>query len=156
MGEEGKRIINRLEEGVVIDHVLPRQSPVIAEDLGLYKRARGTVIVADKLVSPSIGVKGLIKVQGIYLTDDELNRVALYSPDATVSRIFEGEVVEKRQVEIPENLEGLIDCPNPNCVSVDSGERLISSFKYNRETEHFTCGYCSYSFSREEILLNPG
>jgi aspartate carbamoyltransferase regulatory subunit len=147
-----KRIINPIENGFVIDHSLPGQASKIADTLSLYKRGRGVILVADGLPSPRMGRKGLIKVQDLKLGDYELDLVALYSPNATISFIKDWELAEKRKAKIPERLEGLVYCSNPNCITNDSNEKE-SPLVYFRDNR-FVCHYCRVRFPKDEARLN--
>ncbi|RUM45057.1 MAG: hypothetical protein DSY35_01285 [Desulfurobacterium sp.] len=51
------------------------------------------------------------------LKEEEVNKISLISPRATINIIRDYEVVEKRKVEIPEIVEGVLKCANPNCIT---------------------------------------
>lgn len=152
MAEEGRRIIGFIDEGVVIDHLPQGAAFKVAQILDVEKGGKGRVTLGDGYESKKIGRKSLIKIEGRGLSEYELNVIALVAPNASISFIKRGKVLDKRKADIPEKLENLVYCANPNCITNDAGEKLQSLIYYNNGI--FKCHYCEHSFSREEARLN--
>jgi aspartate carbamoyltransferase regulatory subunit len=64
-----------------------------------------------------LGTKAIIKINDRYPSSHEIDRIALFAPDARVNTIRGFEVVEKRRVEVPSRIEGFVRCANPMCVT---------------------------------------
>lgn len=150
--ENGRQSVRKIENGLVVDHLDPKITWKLAELLDLRKYGDrvtlGNHYRSGKVVG---GEKGFLKIEGRGLSDYEMNLISLIAPNATVNIIQNGEVVDKRQVEIPGVLEGIVDCPNLGCVSHREGEKFPSVIRYHGGI--FTCHYCRADFLREDISL---
>ncbi len=106
----------RIDNGIVIDHLPHWSAYKVLDILGL----RGTdslVTVGFGLQSDKMGQKDLMKVENLTLTAQDVNRIALVAPNATINRIENSEIVDKFKVLLPDRLEGLVRCPNPGCIT---------------------------------------
>ena len=83
--------ISAIEEGTVIDHIPTDATFKVFEILDLENH-KGIVSIATNLASKSIGKKGIVKVGGKSLTQEEVNKIAIVAPDATVNLIKSFEV----------------------------------------------------------------
>jgi len=146
-------IIGYIENGTVIDHIPFGKVWSIANLLGVNKEGKGRVSLGEGYKSEKFGRKGILKIEGMRLSEEQLNLIALVAKYATVSIIYGGGVQRKLKIEIPETLKGIVLCPNLNCISNDSGERVKSLINYNLR-EGFSCHYCSTEFKREELRFN--
>jgi len=108
--------VRKLREGTVIDHLTSGTAFNAFRVLGL-EGERGVVLIGMNLQSDKAGRKDIIKIENRELTRDELNRIALMSPDASISIIRGYRVVEKFRVELPDQIEGIVRCRNPNCIT---------------------------------------
>jgi len=70
--------------------------------------------VALNLDSKKMGNKGMIKIDNRFLTKDEVNKIAILAPNATVSIIKNYKVKQKITVKLPEELVGVLNCTNPS------------------------------------------
>lgn len=68
-----------------------------------------------------------------WLDPEELNKIALIAPNATINIVKNAEVVEKQKVTLPEIIEGIVYCTNPNCISNDSREPITSKIKVEKK-----------------------
>jgi aspartate carbamoyltransferase regulatory subunit len=142
-------IIGRIENGVVIDHIPKGKVWQVAEILKLeLKSAR--VSLADNCESHKIlGGKGLIKIENFYPSSKELNLVSLVAPQATITILNEGNILDKKRVEVPPVLEGIINCSNHNCISVQEHEKVIPKIFFKDGV--FSCYYCEKKFGKDRI-----
>jgi len=146
--------ITRIENGLAIDHLNPGTAWKIAQLLHLYDHG-GRVSLGDGYDSGKVegGQKGFLKIEGRTLSNYEINLIALVAPNATVNVIQEGNVVDKRKVEIPGMLEGIVSCANPACVSNKEGEQFPPRINYDSYKSLFSCHYCRHIFGVDEIKL---
>ncbi|NOQ29285.1 MAG: aspartate carbamoyltransferase regulatory subunit, partial [Methanosarcinales archaeon] len=71
-----------------------------------------------------------------------VDKIALISPDATINIIRDYEVVEKHRVILPSQIEGVVRCINPNCIT-NTDEPVKPRFVIRRgERVELRCMYC--------------
>ena len=135
--------IAAIKNGTVIDHIgngLALDVLRIIGASGLDKDS--TVSVALHVRSGKLGWKDIVKVENMELSARKVNAIALIAPTATISIIRDFKVQEKRAVDLPEMIVGVVRCPNPNCIS-NQGEPIESEFRVSRRRPVvLTCVYC--------------
>ena len=140
--------IAKIETGIVIDHIPAGRALLISQVLGLNALARETgdiIAMGINFESASITKKDIIKVENLVLTLDILNVVALIAPDATVSRIEDGEVIEKHKVQAPTDIGDIVVCPDMFCIT--NHEEVPGKFVVVRkEPLTLMCHYCETEF----------
>jgi len=158
MSIEKALLIGEIENGTVIDHIPERAVLKIPQIFKLYDRETGRISIGDKYPSTRLkGLKGVIKIEGVFLTQEEIHLLALIAPGATISFIRDGKVFgdKIRKIEPPEVLEGIVNCLNPNCIS-----RFIPKYHTRPEAlpkirflggDKFRCFYCEKNYSREDL-----
>ena len=136
--------VSAIKNGTVLDHIPSGQVFKVIDILGLYDSAH-PVTFGVNLDSKSMGSKGIIKISERFFKDDELNKIALIAPNASVNIIRDFEVVEKKVLTIPETITGIvrcIKCINPMCVT--NHENIPTKFKtiVNGSRIRLSCSYC--------------
>ncbi|MDD4068085.1 MAG: aspartate carbamoyltransferase regulatory subunit, partial [Bacteroidales bacterium] len=118
MTTENKKelIVSAIENGTVIDHIPVDTVLMVLSILGLDKY-EDEVLIGNNLNSKKYGKKGIIKARNKFFEQDDINKIALVAPNATLIVIRDYEVVEKKFVEIPEKIEKILKCINPNCIT---------------------------------------
>ena len=109
-------VVSALENGTVLDHI-PAQYVYKALDLLGLKDIESQITIGINLASKIYGRKGIIKIADKFFENEELNKLALIAPKATVNIIRDFKVVEKKKLEIPEVVVGIAKCKNPKCVT---------------------------------------
>ncbi len=143
--------VTGIREGTVLDHIENKATFKVAEILRLEQEER-MVLIGVNLQSGKVGKKGLIKIAGRALTPQEVNTIALIAPDATVNIIRDYRVVEKRKVELPDRLEGVVRCFNPNCVT--NQQAVDTSFEVLQSSPPtLRCTYCERVMSGTDITM---
>ncbi len=138
--------VRRIEHGTVIDHITAGQALNVLRILGVSGTTSAVVSVAMNVPSGAIGSKDIVKVEDRELEEEEVDRISLIAPNATINIIRDYEVIEKYRVELPERLEGVIKCSNPNCIS-NTNEPVISKFLVNKKPVELRCIYCDHVIS---------
>ena len=131
--------IDSIQNGVVIDHIQAGQGMKLYNLLKLDETELSVAIIRN-VVSRKMGKKDIIKIDA----DIPLNLdiVAYVDPGATVNIIRNGELVEKRQMELPETLTDVLFCKNPRCIT-STEQELKHIFKLtDREKKVYRCLYC--------------
>ena len=137
-------VVSALENGTVLDHI-PAENVYRALNLLNLKGIENQITIGINLNSKAQGRKGIIKVEDKFFEDEELNKLALIAPDATVNIIRDFKVVEKKKLELPEEVIGIAKCRNPKCVTNHQPikTRFATSKKDNKIS--LLCHFCEKS-----------
>ena len=111
-----ERLVAAIENGTVIDHIPAEKTHQVASLLGLFD-TRNQVTIGINFVSNKVGRKGIIKVSNRFFTDDEISRLSVVAPNVILNIIRDYDVIEKKTVETPDELVGIVKCNNPVCVT---------------------------------------
>jgi aspartate carbamoyltransferase regulatory subunit len=142
MTTENKKelIVSAIENGTVIDHIPVDTVLMVLSILGLDKY-EDEVLIGNNLNSKKYGKKGIIKARNKFFEQEDINKIALVAPNATLIVIRDYEVVEKKFVEIPEKIEKILKCINPNCIT--NKETIETKFNVIEEKPlKIQCHYC--------------
>lgn len=151
--EETKRElkISAIDEGTVIDHIPTDATFKVVEILDLENH-KGIVSIATNLQSKRLGKKGIVKVGGKSLTQDEVNKIAIVAPDATVNIIKNYDVKEKIKVKTPDVIDNVVKCSNPVCIT--NSEQVATKFYVvKKDPLKIKCHYCERSMGKEDIEI---
>ena len=143
--------IPAIKEGTVIDHIPSRVTFKVMRILDL-KEFKHAISVALNLKSKTLGKKGMIKVGNRFLTQDEVNKIAILAPNATVNIIKDYKVKEKIKVDIPDTIHNIIKCSNPNCIT--NNEKVKTLFHViNKAPLQVLCHHCERVMEAKDIAL---
>jgi aspartate carbamoyltransferase regulatory subunit len=153
MTHDNKLQVEAIKRGTVIDHI-PAQVGFKLLTLFQLTETEQRITIGLNLPSREQGRKDLIKIENTFLTDEQVNQLALYAPHATVNRIDEYEVVGKSRPNLPERIEKVLVCPNTNCIS--RSEPVYSSFAVKKRGEDISlkCKYCEKEFAHHVVLAD--
>ena len=136
-----------LENGTVIDHI---PSSKIFEVINLLhlEKVSTSVTIGINLKSKKMGHKSILKIADRFFTDEELNQLSVVTPNVSLAIIRDFEVVEKKQVRMPDELIGIIKCDNHKCIT--NNEPMKTHFHVlDKEKGILQCRYCN-----REVTLN--
>ncbi len=137
--------IGGLNEGIVLDHIHAGGAMEIYNYLNLEKLDCSVAIIKNAK-SNKMGKKDIVKID--QLIDIDFNMLAFLEPNMTINYIKDGVRVEKKQLDLPEHIYGIIKCKNPRCITSIEQE-LPHRFKLtNREKAIYRCEYCEQSFKQ--------
>jgi aspartate carbamoyltransferase regulatory subunit len=139
--------VSKIQSGTVIDHVTAGEALHVLSLLGIDGEGGATVSLGMNVPSDRLGRKDVVKVEGRELSDSELEVLSLIAPDATINIVRDYEVVEKRRVERPERVTGVLRCPNRDCIT-NAGEPVQTTFAVL--DDGLRCGYCG-DIVREDV-----
>lgn len=143
--------VSALCNGTVIDHIPADKLFEVVNILDIPSMTTN-VTIGYNLKSRKLGTKGLIKVADKFFTDEEVDRISLVAPNVVLNTIRDYQVVEKREVKMPEEIRGLVRCPNPKCVT--NNEPMTTFFKLvDKERGVIKCRYCEKETNIENISL---
>ncbi|HLB69655.1 MAG TPA: aspartate carbamoyltransferase regulatory subunit [Candidatus Methanoperedens sp.] len=138
--------VRRIKHGTVIDHITAGQALNVLRILGISGTTKAVVSVAMNVPSGVMGSKDIVKVEDRELEEEEVDRISLIAPNATINIIRDFEVIEKYKVDLPDSLEGVVKCDNPNCIS-NTNEPVTSKFIVNKKPVELRCIYCDHVIS---------
>jgi aspartate carbamoyltransferase regulatory subunit len=143
--------IAALQNGTVIDHIPSDQLFKVVSLLGIEK-LKTPVTIGYNLDSKKMGSKGILKIAGKFFEQDEINRISLIAPAVKLNIIRDYEVAEKKLVQLPDELTGIVKCNNPKCIS--NSEPMKTRFKViDKKMVTLKCEYCEMKTKKEDIVL---
>jgi aspartate carbamoyltransferase regulatory subunit len=131
--------VSKIRNGTVIDHITGGQALNVLAILGIDGTSGESVSVAMNMPSDRLGKKDIVKVEGKELSQNEVDVLSLIAPAASINIVREFEVVEKHRVSRPSLVEGILECPNHNCISTED-EPVRSRFAV--VDDGVRCEYC--------------
>ncbi len=140
-----------LKNGTVIDHIPSQKLFTVVSLLGL-EHMDNNITIGFNLESRLLGKKGIIKVADKFFSTDEINRIAVVAPNVRINIIRDYEVVEKIELELPDELVGIVKCSNPKCVT--NNEPMRTRFSViDKKTCTIKCHYCDKEQRRGDITI---
>lgn len=134
-------VVSALENGTVLDHI-PAENVYKALRILNLKGIENQITIGINLNSKQHGKKGIIKIADKFFEDDELNKLALLAPEATVNVIRDFKVVEKKKLETPKEVIGIAKCKNPKCVTNHQPIKTkFTTIEHGNEVS-LLCSYC--------------
>ena len=144
-------IVSAIDDGTVIDHIPARSLFQVIKILNL-ERFENQVLFGTNLDSKKYQKKALIKVRNKFFKIDEINKIALVAPTATIIVIKNYDVIKKIDVEIPDQINNLVKCFNPNCIT--NHEKIPTKFTViDKDELQVQCHYCEKIMEKEEIVF---
>ncbi|MEA3504443.1 MAG: aspartate carbamoyltransferase regulatory subunit [Bacteroidota bacterium] len=143
--------VSAIENGTVIDHIPTDKVFQVIKILHL-DNSEDQALFGINLDSKKYGKKGLIKISNTIFKIEEINKIALVAPNATLISIKNFEVVEKHQVEMPNEIGGYVKCINPKCIT--NNQNISSKFKLvtpENEELRLKCHYCEKTTKQHEM-----
>ena len=131
--------IGRIENGIVLDHITAGNGMNIYNVLGL-DGLDCTVALIKNADSPKMGKKDIIKISTLMDIDTDI--LGYLDPGTTVNIIRDGEVAERRTLELPQRVVGVIQCKNPRCIT-STEQEIVHEFKLaDPQKKIYRCIYC--------------
>ena len=144
-------IVSALENGTVIDHIPSKNVFQVIKILGLDS-FDNQILFGTNLDSRRYGKKGIIKVKNKFFEKEEINKIAIAAPSATLIVIRDFEIIEKKAVEVPEVVDKFIKCINPYCVT--NHENIPTRFAViDKDAIKLQCHYCEKTTSKENFIF---
>jgi len=137
--------VGKIEEGFVLDHIKAGKSLDIYEHLQLDKLDYPVAIIKNAR-SEKKGKKDILKVE-CDINKLNLDVLAFIDHSITVNVIKNGEIVEKKEPELPKQIKNVIRCHNPRCIT--SVEQELPHIFYLSDAERgiYRCKYCEEKYT---------
>lgn len=140
MSEKKQLVVSAIKDGTVIDHIPARLLFNVIDILGL-SHLESQITFGTNLESKKLGKKAIIKLSEVFFRKDDLDRIALVAPQAKIVSIKDYNVVEKKVVEVPDNIENIVKCVNPQCIT--NNQEIVTKFNViNKQPVSLKCHYC--------------
>jgi aspartate carbamoyltransferase regulatory subunit len=148
MKQDPKRglLVSPIKDGTVIDHITAGEALNVLKILGITGTTDECLSIATNVASREMKCKDIVKIENRELKKEEVDRIALIAPKATINIIRNYEVIDKKGVEIPDIVIGVIRCTNPGCIS-NTDEPIKSKFEVLDCGLH--CLYCDNLITRD-------
>jgi aspartate carbamoyltransferase regulatory subunit len=144
--------VSKIRDGTVIDHVAGGHALDVVKILGITGREKRVITIAINVPSKRLRTKDIVKIEGRELNPQEVHKIALLTPHATINIIRDYKVVEKQSVQLPKTIENIVKCSNPACVS-NSNEPVHAKFYVESEEPLLLkCHYCGYTMEKKDVL----
>ncbi len=131
--------IDSIHNGVVIDHITAGSGMRLYDLLGLDRTDLSVAIIRN-VNSHKMGKKDIIKIDADI--DVNLDVIGYVDPGATVNIIKDGVLAEKKAIDMPELLHGVIKCKNPRCITGVEQELQHVFRLTDRQKKEYRCVYC--------------
>ena len=151
MKEKKQLVVSAIKDGTVIDHIPAKLLFKVITILGL-DHIQNQITFGSNLESKKLGSKAIIKVSGIFFRKEDIDRIALVAPQAKINVIRNYGVVEKKTVEVPETIEGIVKCVNPKCIT--NNEDVKTKFEVvNKDPVKLRCHYCEKNTDQNNMVI---
>jgi len=140
--------VTRIKDGTVLDH-LPAGSALDILDI-LHVDSKHPIIIAMNVGSSKQGTKDIIKIEKKLLSKKETDEIGLFAPHVTINIIKNQKVHGKRHVKMPDELSGLLVCPNKKCIT----NKEVCETKFVRNGSKYKCYFCERHFPIEDFKMS--
>ena len=152
--EQSELLVRRIKEGTVIDHIDEGRGLQVLNALRIDGKDGSLITIALNVPSGKFKKKDIIKVENKFLKDDDTNKLAVIAPKATINMIKDYKLVEKRRVSLPNEIDRIFRCANPDCIT-NSNEHIESVMDViDKEGRVLKCRYCSRILDVNQLKYN--
>ncbi|UTB33011.1 MAG: aspartate carbamoyltransferase regulatory subunit [Methanobacterium sp. ERen5] len=142
--------VKPIKNGTVIDHITANKALNVLKILGLPNKDT-SVTIAMNVKSSQMFAKDIVKIEGRELKSGEVDKIALIAPYATINIIRNYEIVNKGKVKLTNNVNGILKCPNPNCIT-NTREPVKTKFQViDKNPLILRCYYCERIINNDDI-----
>ena len=143
--------VNAIKNGTVLDHI-PSENLFKVISILKLNNVSNAITFGMNLESARIGLKAIIKVSDMFFEDAEINKISLVAPMAKLNIIKNYEVVEKREVVVPQEVVGIVKCFNPQCIT--NHQAITTKFSmYEKQPIALRCHYCEKITCEDQMWI---
>ncbi|MFL2974908.1 MAG: aspartate carbamoyltransferase regulatory subunit [Candidatus Thalassarchaeaceae archaeon] len=149
------RRVTAIRNGTVIDHIPSGNAMQVIRILRINTDRATPVSLVMNVPSDKLGRKDVLKIEDRELDQEDLDRLALISPAASIAIIRNHAVAEKMNVELADDLLNIAKCSFSNCITKNHREPLPQRMKVvSREPLEIRCYYCGRGQEINELIEN--
>ncbi len=131
--------VDSIKDGIVIDHITAGKGIVLYHALHLEELPCPVALI-NNVHSRKRDRKDIIKIDAPIEMD--LQTVGFIDPDVTISIIRDGQIIEKKNIELPTELRGVLRCKNPRCITSVERDLPRVFLLSDRARRIYRCRYC--------------
>ena len=152
--QESELLVRRIKEGTVLDHIDEGKGLQVLNALQIDGKDGSLITIALNVPSGKFKKKDIIKVENKFLKDDDTNKLAVIAPKATINIIKDYKLVEKRRVALPNEIDRIFRCSNPDCIT-NSSEHIDSVMDVvDKDSLVLKCRYCGRLLDVNSLSYN--
>lgn len=134
--------VRKIKNGTVIDHITAGYALKVIKILEIDEKSDDIVSIAMNVPSSKDNKKDIVKVEDRELESQEVDKIALIAPNATINIIRDYDVVDKTHVKLPDKIKKVMKCSNNNCIT-NTKEPIDSEFEIKEKKPiKLRCVYC--------------
>ena len=150
-------LVRKIPDGSVIDHIAAGKALSVLRLLGDPQENGFTIALVMNVRSSKMGKKDIVKVEGVEISQEQVQKLALIAPRASVNIVRSYRVTAKRNAVPPRTLRGILSCTAPTCVSVREKDSAPSIFFISGQSPlRYRCKYCGREIDEKEISSQLG
>jgi len=151
---ENELLVRKIESGTVIDHIPAGKAFLVLKILKVNPSAK--MVIALNVISRKMKTKDIIKIEGKFLTKEEVDIISLVAPTATINTIKNWKVSKKYRVKLPEIIKEIMKCPNYSCITNGEREPVKTKFRVIKSKKEviIQCMYCDTLIPYNEVVDN--
>ncbi|MDO5851487.1 MAG: aspartate carbamoyltransferase regulatory subunit [Methanobacteriaceae archaeon] len=142
--------VKPIKNGTVIDHINSNRGLNVLNILSLPDD-NTSVTLALNVESQHIGLKDIVKVESRELSEEEVEKIILIAPNATLNIIRDYKIIKKSKLNLMNEVSGVVKCQNPNCIT-RTNEPITSKFSViHKKPTLLRCHYCEQTMNIDDI-----
>ena len=108
-----------------------------------------SVAIIKNAKSNKMRKKDIIKIEGNI--DIDLNMLGVLDHNITINIIKDGQIIEKKNPKLPEQVANILRCKNPRCITTIEQEIPHIFRLTNRTKGVYRCMYCEQAFKNPKL-----
>ena len=149
------RRVTAIRNGTVVDHIPSGNAMQVIRILRINTDRATPVSLVMNVPSDKLGRKDVLKIEDRELDQEDLDRLALIAPEASIAIIRNHAVAEKMNVELADDLLNIAKCTFSNCITKNHREPLPQRMKVvSRDPLEVRCYYCGRGQEIDELIEN--
>lgn len=150
--KDGKKlVVSAIKDGTVIDHIPAKDLFKVITILSL-EHTDHQITLGTNFESEKLGKKAIIKLSDVFFRNEDINKIALVAPQAKLNIIRDYDVIEKKTVEVPDEITGIVKCVNPKCIT--NNEEIKTRFTViDKKIVALKCLYCEKITDQDDIVI---
>lgn len=137
-----------IKNGCVIDHIPKGEVIGLVQTLKLthFQLNIGTYLPSKRMI-----YKDLLKIHHAHLSENDINHIMIFAPDATINIIENYQIIKKIKTHLPKEIQSILSCPNSHCITHLEEIKTTFYVKQKKEDIYLQCRYCKKNFLKEEV-----
>ena len=149
------RRVTAIRNGTVVDHIPSGYAMQVISILRINTDRATPVSLVMNVPSDKLGRKDVLKIEDRELDQEDLDRLALIAPVASIAIIRNHAVAEKMKVELADDLVNIAKCSFSNCITKSPREPLPQRMRViSRDPLEVRCYYCGKGQEIDELIGN--